>query len=323
MEELIIMKYIFGIDIGGTNIKFGLLNIDGEIILSDTIKTKSEQGFDDTFDRITDEIEKMRTEKNIEKLDILGVGMGIPGPVLHQETVVFFANFPWEGNMNVAKILGEKTGYKVKVDNDVNVITMGEVWQGAAKGYSDVIGIALGTGIGGGIVTDSRLIAGAGGAGGEVGHMTIVPNGKLCGCGKKGCFEAYVSATGIERETTSRLMVDKNNKVWDIVKEKKRQRVEAKDVFDAAKLGDKFALDIVDYTTEYIAYGLSILLHITNPEVIVIGGGVALAGDILFDGIKEKIKKYTLPVCIDKLQILPAKLGNKAGIVGAAALILN
>ncbi len=317
------MKYIFGIDIGGTNIKFGLLNLDGEIILSDTIKTLSENGAEKTFDRIAEEIEKLRVEKNIAKEDILGVGMGIPGPVLNQEKVVFFANFPWEENLNVAKILGEKTGYKVKVDNDVNVITAGEAWQGAAKGYKDVIGVALGTGIGGGIIADGKLISGANGAGGEIGHMTIVPNGKLCGCGKKGCFEAYVSATGIEREATSRLTVNKNNKVWDIVKEKEGQKVEAKDVFDAAKLGDEFALDIVDYTTEYIAHGLGILLHITNPEVIVIGGGVALAGDILFDGIKEKIKKYSLSVCVEDLKILPAKLGNEAGIVGAAALILN
>jgi len=317
------MKYIFGIDIGGTNIKFGLLNTDGEILLSDSIKTQSEDGSDRTFDRIADEIEKLRVEKNIEKSDILGVGMGIPGPVLAQETVVFFANFPWEENLNVAKILEEKTGYKVKVDNDVNVITAGEAWQGAAKGYTNIVGVALGTGIGGGIISDGKLISGAGGAGGEIGHMTIVPNGKLCGCGKKGCFEAYVSATGIEREATSRLMVNKNNKVWDIVQSKEGQKVEAKDIFDAAKLGDEFALDIVDYTTEYVAYGLSILLHVTNPEVVVIGGGVSLAGDILFDGIKEKIKKYSLPVCVEKLEILPAKLGNEAGIVGAAALILN
>ncbi len=317
------MKYLFGIDIGGTNIKFGLLNIDGKILLNESIKTNSEAGYDDCFSRIAEEIEKMRVEKNIDKSDILGVGMGIPGPVLHQEIVSFFANFPWEGNLNVARILGEKTGYRVKVDNDVNVITLGEVWQGSAVGYSDVIGMALGTGIGGGIVADGKLVGGAKGAGGEIGHMTIVPNGKLCGCGKKGCFEAYVSATGIEREAESRLAVNKNNKLWDIISKKEGQKVEAKDVFDAAKSGDEFSLDIVDYTTEYIAHGLSILLHVTNPEVVVIGGGVALAGDILFDGIAAKIKKYSLPVCMDGLQILPAKLGNEAGIVGAAALLLN
>lgn len=317
------MRYLFGIDIGGTNIKFGLLNTGGEILLNESIKTNSEAGYDDCFSRIAEEIEKMRVEKNIDKSDILGVGMGIPGPVLHQEIVSFFANFPWEGNLNVARILGEKTGYRVKVDNDVNVITLGEVWQGSAVGYSDVIGMALGTGIGGGIVAGGKLVGGAKGAGGEIGHMTIVPNGKLCGCGKKGCFEAYVSATGIEREAESRLAVNKNNKLWDIISKKEGQKVEAKDVFDAAKTGDEFSLDIVDYTTEYIAHGLSILLHVTNPEVVVIGGGVALAGDILFDGIIEKIKKYSLPVCMDNLKILPAKLGNEAGIVGAAALVLD
>lgn len=317
------MKYLFGVDLGGTNIKIGLLNTDGKILLNKSIKTNSKAGFDDCFNRIAKVIKKMNIEKNIDENDILGVGMGIPGPVLHQEIVSFFANFPWRKNLNVAKILAEKTGYPVKVDNDVNVITLGEIWQGSAKGYCNVIGIALGTGIGGGIVVDGKLVGGVKGAGGEIGHMTIVPNGKLCGCGKKGCFEAYVSATGIEREAESRLTINKNNKLWDIISKKEKQKVEAKDVFDAAKLKDSFSLDIVDYITEYIAYGLSILLHVTNPEIVVIGGGVALAGDILFDGIVKKIKKYSLLACIEDLKILPAKLGNEAGIIGAAALIIN
>ncbi|WP_028855718.1 ROK family protein [Psychrilyobacter atlanticus] len=317
------MKYLFGVDLGGTNTKIGLLNIEGEILLKKSIKTNSQAGFDECFNKISEVIKKMNIEKNIDNKDILGIGMGIPGPVLHQEIVSFFANFPWKKNLNVAKILEEKTGYRVKVDNDVNVITLGEIWQGSAKGYNDVIGMALGTGIGGGIVTDGKLVGGAKGAGGEIGHMTIVPNGKLCGCGKKGCFEAYVSATGIEREAESRLIVNKNNKLWDIISSKEGQKIEAKDVFDAAKLGDSFSLDIVDYITEYIAYGLSVLLHVTNPEVVVIGGGVALAGNILFDGVRKKIKKYSLQACTDDLQILPAKLGNEAGIIGAAALIVN
>lgn len=316
------MNYIFGVDIGGTNIKLGLIDQEGKILISSSIKTLPEGGADKTFDRIVEETERLRLEKNISKEDILGLGVGIPGPVLNQEVVVSFANFPWEGNLNVGKILGEKTGYLVKVDNDANVITMGETWQGAGKGFKNVIGVALGTGIGGGIVNEGKLISGTSGAGGEVGHMTIVPNGKLCGCGKQGCFEAYVSATGIERETESRLRVNKNNLVHEIVEKKESKKVEAKDVFDAAKKGDEFALGIVDYATEYIAYGISIMLHLTNPEAIVIGGGVSLAGDILFDGIKEKIKKYSMPVVVKDLKIVPAKLGNNAGVVGAAALII-
>ena len=191
------------------------------------------------------------------------------------------------------------------------------MWKGAAQGYKNVLGLAVGTGIGGGIIVDGKLVSGEHGAGGEVGHIKIEPNGKLCGCGQKGCWEAYASATGIIREANSRLAVSKQNLLYETTK---GRELEAKDVFDAAKKGDEFSLDIVDYEAEKLAFGIGNLLSILDPEIVVVGGGVALAGDILFDRVKEKLKDVAFPSTLENLRIVAATLGNDAGILGAAYL---
>ena len=208
------------------------------------------------------------------------------------------------------------------MDNDVNVITLGEMWKGAAQGYKHVLGLAIGTGIGGGIIVDTKLVSGKNGGGGEVGHTKVEKEGKLCGCGQNGCWEAYASATGLIREAKSRLTVHKNNKLYEKITSMGRE-LEAKDIFDAAKEGDEFSLNLVDYEAEYIALGLGNLLNTLDPEIIVIGGGVALAGDILFNRINEKLHKYALSSTLEGLKILPAQLGNDAGIIGAAYLGMN
>ncbi|MGM0509306.1 MAG: ROK family protein [Fusobacteriota bacterium] len=315
------MKYVIGVDLGGTNIKMGLVEADnGKILNSYSIKTESEKGSDDTFNRIAKFIDEILDENSISKDNVLGIGMGIPGPVIDQKIVSFFANFPWEENLNVSKELGAKTGLEVKLDNDVNIITLGEAWIGAAKGYKNVLGIALGTGIGGGLLIDGHLYSGISGGAGEIGHTKVEADGKLCGCGHNGCWEAYASATGLEREATSRLRVNKNNLVWEKI-DGDISKLEAKHVFDSAKEGDEFAMDLVEYETKFVALGLSNILNVLNPEIVVIGGGVSLAGDILFDGIKKKVVKDTMPPVLKGLKdIVPAKLGNDAGIVGAAAL---
>lgn len=314
------MKYIVGIDIGGTNVKAGLVNAaTGELAFSTSIKTESEKGVDDTFDRLSNLVDEIIEKNGITKNDVLGIGMGIPGPVINQSVVAFFANFPWPKNVNAKELLEKRTGLHVKVDNDVNVITAGEAWLGAARGYKNVVCLALGTGVGGGILINGQLVGGFKGAGGEIGHMVVEEDGKLCGCGHKGCLETYCSATGVAREAISRLAVNKNNKIWELVGGD-ISKVEAKHVFDAAKQGDAFAIDIVNYVVRYLALGLGNIINILNPEAIVIGGGVALAGDILFDALKEELKKTALGISLDGIKILPAALGNDAGVVGAAAL---
>ena len=313
------MKYYAGVDLGGTNTKIGILDIDGNIFKSSIIKTFSDRGVDDTLNRIWETIRNLVQELDIDIKNLSGIGIGIPGPVKDQSIVKFFANFPWEKNINVKELMEKISGVETKLDNDVNIIAMGEAKYGAAKSSSSSVTIALGTGIGGGIYINGSLISGFSGAGGEIGHIKLEKDGKLCGCGQRGCFEAYASATGMIREAVSRLAVNKSNLLYELI-DKKIDKLEAKDIFDAAKQGDSFSLDIIDYETEYLAMGIGNILNILNPEVIVIGGGVALAGDILFNPLKEKLKKYVLPVALEDLKIVPGVLGNEAGIKGAVGL---
>lgn len=228
------MSYIAGVDIGGTNTKIGIVDEEGEILVKKSIKTLSLEGAEKTMTRIWETIRELLSSLNIDEKDLKGVGMGIPGPVMNKKVVGFFANFPWERNLNVSQMFEIISGKTTRLDNDVNVIALGEAKFGAGKGAGSSVTIALGTGIGGGIYVDGNLISGFTGAGGEIGHMKLVQNGKLCGCGQRGCFEAYASATGIEREAVSRLLVNKTNLLYEKINGD-ISRLEAKDVFDAAK----------------------------------------------------------------------------------------
>ncbi len=313
------MDYYVGIDLGGTNTKIGLLNIEGDILKSSIIKTLSSEGVDKTMERIWVVIQELAKEADINIENIKGIGMGIPGPVEEQSIVAFFANFPWGTNVNIKEKLEKITGIETKLDNDANIIALGEAKYGAAKGSKSSVTVALGTGIGGGIYVNGMLISGFKGAGGEIGHMKIVKDGRLCGCGQKGCFEAYASATGLIREAVSRLTVNKQNLLYTMI-EGNIAGLEAKDIFDAAKEGDIFSLDLVDYEAEYLAMGIANILNIVNPETIVLGGGVALAGDILLEPLRKKLEKYALPVTLEELKIVQGVLGNEAGIKGAVGL---
>lgn len=313
------MNYYAGVDLGGTNTKIGILNREGDILKSRIIKTLSAEGVDNTLERIWKTIQELAQELDINIKNIKGIGLGIPGPVLEQSIVAFFANFPWERNINIKEKLEKLTGIETKLDNDANIIALGEAKYGAAKRSKSSVTVALGTGIGGGIYIDGKLVSGAKGAGGEVGHMKIVKDGKLCGCGQRGCFEAYVSATGLIREAVSRLTVNKQNLLYKMI-DGDLMKLEAKDIFDAAREGDAFSLDLVDYEAEYLALGIANILNIINPEVVVLGGGVALAGDILLNPMREKMVKYALPVTLEELKIVQGVLGNEAGIKGAVGL---
>ncbi len=314
--------YLAGIDLGGTNTKIGVLNDQGEIIRSVTIKTMSSEGPKRTLERIWSAVKGILQEEKIDEENLSGIGLGIPGPVINNRVVTSFSNFPWEKNLDVAEIMEKITGKKTKVDNDVNLIALGEAVYGAACGCRISVTVAFGTGIGGGICIDGKILSGATGSGGEVGHMKLVKDGKLCGCGQKGCFEAYASATGLVREAVSRLYINKNNRLYEII-EGDFNKLEAKHIFDAAMAGDEFSIDLVEYEADNLAMGIGNLISIINPEMVVIGGGLSMAGDFLIDRIRGKIKRYAYAEGAKNVRIKAGKLGNDAGIKGAAALLLK
>lgn len=317
------MKFYIGIDIGGTNTKVGIIDENGLIHASDHFKTHSKNGFSKTIENIASKTKDLVVSHKFNINDLISVGVGVPGPVLNKKIVTFFANFPWDKNLNLSDEFRKYFNVPVYVDNDVNIITMGETWQGAAKGYKNVLGVAIGTGIGAGIVVDGKILSGKNGAAAEIGHIKLqTKNGRLCGCGQKGCFEAYASATGLLRETLSRLQVNKNNKLYKLYEEKNGD-IEAKDIFETAKMGDMFSQDIVDYEAGHLAHGLSIALNLLDPEIVVLGGGISLAGDYLLDKVKMKLHEYTLATIMENLVIANSVLGDNAGIYGAVYLAIT
>ena len=308
-------KYVFGVDIGGTTIKFGLFTVEGELVEKFAIDTDtSDEGtklLPDTAKAIIAKLE----EKSLTIADVAGVGVGVPGPVDNDGVVLIGVNINWPKPVAVRETLSNLLGIPVNVTNDANIAALGEMWLGAAKGANSAIMYTLGTGVGGGIIVDGKVINGTNGAGGEIGHLTAIPKGgALCGCGKTGCLETVTSATGIVRITKEKLAAtDVATTLREI------EDVKAKDVFDAAKAGDKFALEIVDQVGYYLGLSAANLAAATDPEQFIFGGGVAYAGDILIKAIRKHYEKYAFASIKDTPFVL-ATLGNDAGIIGGAYL---
>lgn len=316
------MSYFVGVDIGGTNVEMGILNELGEILIKKSIKTDSKKGAEDTFGRIWTAINSLITELGITKDDIKSIGMGIPGPVLNNSVVKIAANFSWGDNFPAKELMEKISGKPVKVGNDVKLIALGETLFGAGRGYKNSITIPIGTGIAAGIIINGTIVEGADGAAGEFGHVVVNKQGYKCGCGLTGCLETYCSATGIIREGKRRLAENKENALYRRINGS-IDSLEARDIFDLAKAGDKFCMDIVDWFCEYMAEGIGMLLNILNPEIIIFSGGVARAGDILLDGVKKNLAKYALGMTMENLKFAFGELNEEAGIKGAAALVMN
>lgn len=316
------MSYFVGVDIGGTNVEMGILNELGEILIKKSIKTDSKKGAEDTFGRIWTAINSLITELGITKDDIKSIGMGIPGPVLNNSVVKIAANFSWGDNFPAKELMEKISGKPVKVGNDVKLIALGETLFGAGRGYKNSITIPIGTGIAAGIIINGAIVEGADGAAGEFGHVVVNEQGYKCGCGLTGCLETYCSATGIIREGKRRLAENKDNALYRRINGS-IDSLEARDIFDLAKAGDKFCMDIVDWFCEYMAEGIGMLLNILNPEIIIFSGGVARAGEILLDGVKKNLAKYALGMTMENLKFAFGELNEEAGIKGAAALVMN
>lgn len=310
-------KYGFGIDVGGTTVKVGFFETSGALLDKWETKTNTANGGEAILPDIAKTIEEKLSKESISKDEVQGIGIGVPGPVLNASVVTRCVNLGW-GEIDVAGTLSKITGLPVKVGNDANVAALGEMWQGGAKGSSNVVMVTLGTGVGGGIIVDGRIVAGANGAGGEIGHMNVCEDEEeACNCGQHGCLEQYASATGVVRMAKRKLA-----KISEETSLHKYDDLTAKDVFDEAKAGDKVALEIVNEVCEILGKTLGKIACVVNPEVFVIGGGVSKAGQILIDTVKKYYVPNTFTSCKDARFEL-ASLGNDAGMYGCMCLMLD
>ena len=309
-------KYVFGVDIGGTTVKIGFFSTEGELLDKWEITTRKDEGGAYILSDIAASIESKLSKDGIDKVDVKGVGMGVPGPVKDDGTVIKCVNLGW-GVFNAAEELASLLGLPVKAGNDANMAALGEYWQGGGKGYKNVIMVALGTGVGGGIIINGKMLAGVNGAGGEIGHMTIdLDEQDVCNCGKKGCLEQYASATGIVRLANRALQTStKSSKLREL------KYISAKEIFDAAKGGDNLASELVEEHGRRLGLALANVACVVDPEVFVIGGGVSKAGDILINTTAKYFQEYSFHACRNtKFEL--ATLGNDAGMYGGAASIL-
>lgn len=310
-------KYAFGIDVGGTTCKIGFFETNGKLIDKWEIKTNTENNGAAILSDIAQAVDNKLAQEGISKDDVQGVGIGVPGPVKSNGVVNRCVNLGW-GIVNVEEELGNLTGLKVKAGNDANVAALGEMWQGAAKGCKDVIMVTLGTGVGGGIIVDGKVVAGFNGAGGEIGHITVNHDEiEACNCGQYGCLEQYTSATGIVRVAKRKLA-----KTNDETSLRNFPELTAKDVFDEAKAGDAVANVIVEEVCEILGSTLSNIACVVNPEIIVIGGGVSKAGPILIDTIQKYYRETSFHACKDA-KFAVADLGNDAGMYGCVQMLLE
>ena len=309
-------NYVFGIDVGGTSVKCGLFQTDGTLLEKWEIPTRTENGGSEILPDIAKSVKAKMAEKGIAADDVAGVGIDVPGPVNDKGELSIAVNLNW-GYKNIVKELSDELGgMAVKAANDANAAALGEMWAGGGKGSKNLVMVTLGTGVGGGIIVDGKIVTGAHGAGGEIGHACVEPEEtESCNCGNKGCLEQLASATGIVRigkkimaENTAETKLHLDN-------------FSAKTIFDAYKEGDSVAKQIVDKFAEYLGTALAIFTCVVDPEVIVIGGGVSKAGQPLIDAVAGYYKEHAFISCKDTPIVL-AKLDNDAGIYGAAKLVV-
>ncbi len=304
-------KYYIGVDIGGTSIKLGMFSRAGQLLEKWEIATRAEDEGVNILPDVVASIEEKRAEKDG---NIIGIGVGVPGPITDDGMVLKCANINWP-MFNVRNRLVELTGVgKVKIGNDANVAALGEMWKGGGRGYDSIVMVTLGTGVGGGVILGGKMLTGSKGAAGEIGHITVNPDEtEVCGCGKRGCLEQYSSATGIVRIAKKELREDSS---LASLKE-----ITAKDIFDAAKEEDPYALSVVEKFAEYLGLALGNIAQVVDPEAFVIGGGVSRAGDIIINHIEKYYNNNVMFALRDK-DFRLAELGNDAGIYGAVRMVL-
>jgi len=315
-------QYVVGVDMGGTNTAFGVVDRRGELLFCDAIKTENFHSGEDFIEALGTAINRLIESNNL-KTEILGIGMGVPNGNMHDGSISQAANIPWGKSgkkIFLADMLTQKTGLPCRLTNDANAAALGEMIYGVARGMKDFIVLTLGTGLGSGIVVNGQLVIGHDGLAGELGHVRVVQhNGRLCGCGRSGCLETYCSASGVARTTREFLQIyaDQPSTLRSII----GREISSKDVYEAAIAGDRLAIDIFDFTGKILGNACADFIAFTSPKAIILFGGLAHAGHFLIDPLKRSIEDNLLNIYKDKTEILISQLNDaEAAILGASAL---
>ncbi|MBO7608425.1 MAG: ROK family protein [Paludibacteraceae bacterium] len=308
---------VVGIDIGGTNTVFGIVDANGNVLASNSIKTQAYPELEDYIEALGNGLLEL-ISKNGGAEKINGIGVGAPNANYYTGNIEHAANLPWKGIVPFAKMLSDKVGLPVSLTNDANAAAIGEMKYGAARGMRDFIMITLGTGVGSGVVANGQLIYGHDGNAGELGHVIVRRDGRPCGCGNKGCLETYTSATGVARTAKEFLL---NRKEDSLLRKIDLDKITSKDVFDAAMAGDQIAKDIFAFTGQILGEALADFVKFSSPEAFVLFGGLAKAGDLLFNPVKKAMDDNLMPVFKGKVKVLFSQMKDAdAAVLGASAL---
>lgn len=308
-------KPIVAVDLGGTNIRFALVSSTGEVLARSRRRTEGHEGAASTLERILDGIGEMLDEA---PGGVIGIGVGSPGPLDESGTVMHSPNIPGWGRMRLKDAVLERFGLTCKVANDANCAALAEHWVGAGRGTRNMVHYTLGTGIGGGAIVEGRLLEGRNTAGGELGHVTIVPDGLICGCGNQGCVEAHASATGIVKRTLARLRQGAPSTLQRVAPEE----ITARAIHQAAKKGDALAIDIIAETGRLLGIAVAGTINIFNPEVVSFSGGVAGFGALLFKPMRAEVERRAFRSMVRGVRFARSRLRDDAGVIGAARALL-
>jgi glucokinase len=310
-------KRVIGVDLGGTFIKSAILDTDGNILERGKSHTGKKKTPDDVVTRICEDIMVLLDKQSLDKNDIIGVGLGSPGPLSSEKGLVYSTpNLPNWNNVPLQNMVAEKCGFPTRLFNDANAAAYGEFWKGAGSNSNTFLLFTLGTGVGGGIILNGKICRGIDGSAGELGHIAIDPNGETCGCGSKGCIETLASATAVVRIAKKRIEHGEKTSL-------EPKELTAKKIFMAAVDGDLLSKEILATAGKNLGIVCGGLINILNPEIIAIGGGLSLAGELLFKEIREEAKRRSFELPYNRVKIVPASLGTDAGVIGAAGLLLS
>lgn len=317
----IMVKKRIGIDVGGTNVKIALVTGEGQIVYSNSVPTRAEMGYEYTVNNIKGAIYELMKETKTETKDIEGIGFGFPGQVDCDNGIVkLLPNIPGWVNVPIAKLIEDEFHIPTRIDNDARCAALGELYAGAGKGCKNLVCVTVGTGVGSGLIINGKVVRGASNAAGEIGHIKLqMHDGPMCGCGDTGCMEAFVSAPSIVAMAKDYINGGKSAKFRELA----NPEISAYIVAEAAKAGDKVAQRIFKKMGEYLGIGLASVVNLLNPERVIIGGGVADAGEIFLEPVRRTLKERAMEIAGGAVEVVPAQLGNTAGVIGASLLIEN